>query len=276
VTKSAALGVALLLSALAAGAAEKPLWEFGLGIGALAFPDYRGSQETSIYPVPVPYFVYRGEFLKADREGLRGELFDREYAELSISVNGTIPVRSEDNAARRDMPDLKPTFELGPSLDVHLWRSADRSMKLDLVMPLRIPVTIESSPQSLQWIFSPRLNLDIDNLAGRIGWNFGAGIGPVFAAEKFHQYFYTVAPRFATAQRPAYQAQGGYSGMQVLAALSKRYPKYWIGAYVRYDALSGADFESSPLVRRTSYLAGGIGIAWMIRESKRVVEADEE
>jgi MipA family protein len=270
--------VAVALLAPALHAEEKPLWEFGLGVGALAFPDYRGSDETRVYPVPVPYFVYRGRFLKADRDGLRGELFDREYAELSLSVNGTIPINSEDNSARRGMPDLKPTLELGPSLELHLWRSADRTAKLDLVMPLRVPVTLESSPRSLQWLFAPRLNIDFENFAGRSGWNFGAGVGPVFAADKFHEYFYSVPARFATAGRPEYRADGGYSGMHALAALSKRYPKYWVGAFLRYDWLSGAQFDDSPLVRRQNYLAGGVGFAWMIGESKRrvTVEPDEE
>ena len=269
---------ALALLAPALHAEEKPLWEFGLGVGALAFPDYRGSDETRVYPVPVPYFVYRGRFLKADRDGLRGELFDREYAELSLSVNGTIPINSEDNSARRGMPDLKPTLELGPSLELHLWRSADRTTKLDLVMPLRVPVTIESSPRALQWLFAPRLNIDFENFAGRTGWNFGAGVGPVFAADKFHEYFYSVPARFATAARPEYRADGGYSGMHVLAALSKRFPKYWVGAFLRYDWLGGAEFDDSPLVRRQNYLAGGFGFAWMIGESKRrvTVEPDED
>ncbi|MGH8185152.1 MAG: MipA/OmpV family protein [Steroidobacteraceae bacterium] len=259
----------------AAAAEEKPLWEAGLGVGALVFPDYRGSDEIKVYPVPVPYFVYRGPFLRADREGVRGELFDRDFVELSISVSATIPVRSEDNGARRDMPDLRPTLELGPSLDLHLWRSADERVKVDLIMPFRVPVTIEHSPRSLGWVFSPRLNLDIDDVAGYTGWSFGAGAGPLFAADRFHEYFYSVAPRFATADRPPYAADGGYSGMHVLAALSKRFPKYWVGAYMRYDMLSGATFDDSPLVRRKSYLAGGIGIAWMIGESKKRVESDD-
>jgi MipA family protein len=252
---------------------EKPLWEFGMGVGAIAFPDYRGSDETQVYPVPVPYFVYRGKFLKADRDGLRGELFDRRYAELSISVNGTIPVNSEDNAARRGMPDLKPTFELGPSLELHVWQSDEERVKLDVVLPVRVPITIESSPQSLQWTFAPRLNIDFSNVA-RTGWNFGAGVGPVFAADRFHDYYYSVPARFATPTRPEYHADGGYSGMHVLAALSKRYPKYWLGAFVRYDWLGDTGFEDSPLMRTKSSLAGGFGIAWMIGESKRKVETD--
>jgi len=258
-----------------ARAEEKPLWEAGLGIGALRFPDYRGSDESKIYPVPVPYFVYRGDFLKADRDGVRGQLFDKEYAELSVSVNGTIPVDSEDNAARRGMFDLKPTFELGPSLDLHLWRSSDQRLKLDFVMPLRLPVTIESSPKSIGWVFSPRLNLDVRNVAGLEGWDFGIGAGPLYADRKFHDYFYSVDARDATSDRPAYEADGGYSGAHVLASLSKRFSTYWIGAYVRYDALSGAAFEDSPLVRSKHYLAGGFGIAWMVGQSRIMVESKD-
>jgi outer membrane scaffolding protein for murein synthesis (MipA/OmpV family) len=263
------------LWAPAAHSEEKPLWEFGMGVGAIEFPDYRGSDEMHVYPVPVPYFVYRGRFLKADRNGVRGELFDRRYAELNVSVNGTIPVNSADNDARRGMPDLKPTFELGPSLDLHVWRSTDERMKLDVVMPVRVPITIESSPQSLQWTFAPRLNIDFDNV-GRTGWNFGAGIGPVFAADRFHDYYYSVPARFATPTRPEYHADGGYSGMHVLAGLSKRFPNYWVGAFLRYDWLGDAQFENSPLVRTKSSIAGGFGIAWMIRESKRRVQTDDD
>ena len=67
------LGVAL---AAAAAAKEEPLLEFGLGVGALAFEDYRGSATTHVYPLPVPYLLYNGRFLKAEREGVRGRLFN--------------------------------------------------------------------------------------------------------------------------------------------------------------------------------------------------------
>ncbi len=271
--KSAALIGCVLCVALTAQAIaeEKPLWEAGVGIGALVFPDYRGSDEMRAYPIPVPYFVYRGDFLKADREGMRGEIFDREYAELSISLNATIPVQSEDNEARAGMPDLDPTIEIGPSLDFHLWKSNDHRVQVDLVLPLRVPITIESSPRVIGWIFSPRLNLDIQSVYAS-GWDFGVGIGPVFADRKYHDYFYSVRPEYATDTRSAYEAHGGYSGAHVLASLSKRFPKYWIGAYVRFDALQSAAFDDSPLFRSRDYIAGGLGIAWMIGRSTRTVE----
>jgi len=267
---------AAMAASLAVHAEQKPLWEAGLGIGALSFPDYRGSDEMQVFPVPVPYFVYRGEFLKADRDGVRGELFNRKYAELSISANATIPVRSEDNAARRGMRDLKPTVELGPSFDLHVWRSPDERMKLDVVMPLRAPFTVESSPRSIGVVFSPRVNLDIADVAGYTGWNFGVGAGPLFADKKFHDYFYSVTARDVRPDRPAYDAGGGYSGAHFIVSLSKRFPRYWVGGYMRYDTLAGAAFVDSPLVKQQNYLAGGFGIAWMIGESSRSVETDDE
>jgi outer membrane scaffolding protein for murein synthesis (MipA/OmpV family) len=115
----------------------------------------------------------------------------------------------------------------------------------------------------------------VQNVAGLEGWNFGIGAGPMFAARKYHQYFYSVAAQYATPERPAYEARGGYSGGQLISALSKRFPKYWVGAYIRYDTLQGAAFEDSPLVKQKYYLAGGIGIAWMIRQSTHMVETGD-
>src|SRR5690349_18225110 len=65
-----ALALSVALCPALSQAEEKPLWEAGLGVGAVTFPDYRGSDQANVYPLPLPYFIYRGKFLKADREGL--------------------------------------------------------------------------------------------------------------------------------------------------------------------------------------------------------------
>jgi MipA family protein len=251
-------------------AKEAPLWEFGLGAGAIAFQDYRGSDTTHAYPLPVPYFVYNGKFLKADREGVRGTLFNQDRLEINLSFNLTTPVRNDRE--RSGMPDLRSTVEVGPSFDLHLFRSDDRKIKLDLRMPFRYAATVESSPRIIGWTFSPRLNVDLRDPFGLPGWNLGVLAGPLFADRRYHDYFYSVAAQFATADRPEFSARGGYAGTQTLTALSKRYPKFWVGAYMRYDTLAGAAFIDSPLVQRKSYWTGGFGFAWMIRKSTQVVE----
>lgn len=278
ITRRAGFVAALVLAASVplpqtACAAQKPLWEFGLGVGAVAFMDYRGADTAHAYPLPVPYFVYRGKFLHADRDGLKGKLFENDRVELNISLNATAPVR--ENATRRGMPDLRPTVEIGPSLDWGVWRSADERVKIDVRLPVRAAFTIESSPQMIGLFFAPHVNVDVANVGGKPDWSLGLLAGPLFADKRYHDYFYTVSPQFATPDRPGYQAGGGYSGTQMLASLSKRYPSYWVGAFVRHDMLSGATFRSSPLVKRSGYWSAGVAIVWMIGKSSRLVEADE-
>jgi outer membrane protein len=257
----------------AAQAKQEPLLEFGLGIGAIAFEDYRGSGTTHAYPLPIPYFVYHGKFLKADREGVRGTLFDQDWVELNVSGNATTPVRNDRE--RSGMPDLKSTLEVGPSLDLHLLHSADSHIKFDLRLPLRAAFTVDAPPQFIGWTFTPRLALDVVDPWGFAGWNAGVLAGPLFADHRYNDYFYSVAPPYARASRPAYQAAGGYAGAQTITALSKRFANFWVGAYIRADSLSGAAFASSPLVRRNSYWSAGIGVAWMIHTSPQMVEVSD-
>jgi outer membrane scaffolding protein for murein synthesis (MipA/OmpV family) len=255
-------------------AAQLPLWELGLGVGVVGFPDYRGSDTTRVYPVPVPYLVYRGDFLKSDREGLRGILLNQRVFEINLSANATTPVSGSDRA-RYGMPDLRPTVELGPSFDTHLWQSANARVKFDLRLPVRAAVTVASPPSSVGWFFAPHFAVDFLDLANLPGWNVGLLMGPLFANHHYDNYYYGVAPPYASAQRPAYDAPGGYAGTEFLASTSRRFTNYWVGAYLRYDTLSGAAFAGSPLVRRDSYWSAGVGIAWMIHTSSRLVEADE-
>jgi outer membrane scaffolding protein for murein synthesis (MipA/OmpV family) len=270
---------ACLLCALAAApaaAGELPLWELGVGVGAFALPDYRGSDEGRGYVLPVPYLVYRGEFLRADRHGIRGELFESERVKLNLSVAASLPVNSSRNAARAGMPDLDPSAEVGPSLELALWRSSDRRDLLELRLPLRAAFTLESSPRAIGWVATPNLNLDLAGRGALAGWNFGFMAGPVYGSRRQHEYFYGVAPQFAQQPaRPAYAAPGGYAGLQFLAAASRRFDGFWVGAFVRADTLRGAAFEASPLVKRDTYFAAGAGIAWVLGVSRERVEAPE-
>jgi len=272
---SLAMLVPVALYAGHALAAEEPLWELGIGLSALSFPDYRGSDESSFFAIPFPYVVYRGTFFKADKDGIRGAFFDSDRVELNGSVGASVPVSSDDNRARQGMPDLQPTVEFGPSLDLNLWRTHDRRYKLDLRLPVRAAVTVLGGVDYVGWEFSPRLALDIADVAGLAGWNLGLLAGPIYGSERSHDYFYTVAPRYATADRPAFDADGGYAGSQLLMSVSKRYPKYWLGAFARWDSLAGAVFADSPLVRSENYFAAGFGFAWILKESSTLVEAED-
>ncbi|WP_235943296.1 MipA/OmpV family protein [Zoogloea dura] len=258
-----------------AESAGKPLWEVGAGVGVLSLPAWRGSDDTRSYVLPVPYFIYHGKYLRADRHGVRGVLFDSDRVDLGISLAAAPPVGSDRSRARAGMADLDATAEIGPQLDLTLWRSDDRERQLKLLLPLRSAFTLSSPPRQAGWVFSPALNLDVGDLAALPGWRLGLRSGPIFATRRQHAYYYQVSPAEATATRPAYEAGGGYSGSQFLASLSRRYPGYWVGGYVRYDALQGAAFEDSPLVARSHYLAMGVAVAWILGESAERVSVDD-
>lgn len=270
----AALAAATLVSASQASQ-DQPLWEIGAGVAALSFPSYRGSDQTNNFLLPVPHFTYHGKILKADRQGLRGSLFDSDRIDLTISAALSPPASSKDITARAGMPDLEATFEIGPQLDLTLWRSDNRARFVKLLLPLRAAFTVQGSPKDIGTVFHPKLNVDVTDLPGMGGWNLGLLAGPLFGDRRQHAYSYEVAPQYASVNRPAYAAQAGYAGMQYLAALSKRFPKYWVGAFVRYDNLSGASFADSPLVRQKNYFAGGIAITWILGESATRVQVDD-
>jgi hypothetical protein len=144
-------------------------------------------------------------------------------------------------------------------------------MKLTLRLPMRAGFTVERSPEYIGWLFSPKLNLDIEDVGG-----FPAGTGPAqspgYGDRRFHRYFYSVSPEFATSSRGAYDAAD--AATEFLAALWKRFPRYWVGAFVRYDTLAGAVFEDSPLVRTRGYFAAGLAVTWIFAESSQRVTRD--
>jgi MipA family protein len=261
---------ALMLWPAEMRAAEEPLWEAGLGIGVLGYDDYRGANSSHVFPTPVPYFLYNGSVLKTDRDGVHAALFNHPWVEVKLSFNATTPVSND--RTRSGMPQLRPTVEAGASLDFHLWESGDRRIRWDLRLPVRSAFALEAPPEAIGWTFTPGLAWDFLDPLGHQGWKLGLFTGPLFANRRYNAYFYSVAPQFATAERPAYEATGGYAGTQSLLALSKRFPKYWVGAFMRYDTLSGAVFADSPLVARENYWTAGLGIAWPIGASSRRVQ----
>jgi hypothetical protein len=111
-------------------AAEEPLWEAGLGIGALGYNDYRGANSSHAYPVPVPYFLYNGPVLKTDRDGVHAALFHQPW----------------------------------------VWQSGDRRIRWDLRLPVRSAFAIEAPPEAIGWTFTPGLAWDfLDPLGHRVG-----------------------------------------------------------------------------------------------------------
>ena len=264
-------GVALAMAVPAIHAAEKPLWELGVGVAPVTFPAYRGADEQVSYTFPIPYVVYRGDRLRVDRGGARGMLWDSEDVEVDLSFDGAIPVDSTDDGPRAGMEELDPIIEVGPSLKVRL--AETESGRLEFRLPVRAAIAInDGSTRQEGWKVHPILNYNAPGLVD--GWDVGFNIGPKFASRDFHAYYYDVGAADVTPERPAYRASAGYSGLSMLVSASRRFERFWVGSFLRYDNLQGATFEDSPLVETDHAISAGVAISWILWQSEQTVRVD--
>ena len=248
---------------------EAPLWELGIGATALQLPHYRGSEQSRTWLLPLPYAVYRGQFLRADREGARAVLLERQAFVVDLSVAGSAPTRSDGNRARQGMPDLAPTFEVGPNANLTFARGAD--WKVELRAPLRAAFTLERTPRHVGWSATPYLTAEWT----RAGWDLGVRAGALWGDQRLHAYTYEVAPEFATATRAAYRAPSGNAGWQATLGASRRFGSIWFGAFARADSVRGAAFETSPLVTRASTWSAGVAMSWVFASSSLMVKVPD-
>lgn len=272
----AALVLLLTVAGTEARAAERPLWEIGLGAGVVSLPYYRGAASNRVLPVPFVYPVYRGSVFKVDEEGVRSLFLKSDRVKLDISADGTVPAAKGDVEGREGMPRLDLTFQVGPSLTVDLWRMQSRDQRLILTLPVRSVFAVSSKPDYIGLAASPKVTYERNvHFAGRY-WRTGLTGGMEFGSNRLHDYFYTVAPRFATPARPAFDAAGGYAGTRFTLSAVGRRGKSWIGGFIRYDNVSDAVFADSPLVRRSANFSAGIVVAWFIAKSKQMVRVSDD
>ena len=258
----------------AALADEDPVVEsLTLGGGAASFtrPEYLGSKDDSTLAVPAPYIDYYSRKLELSREGLLVKLLEHEHLHLRVSGSGTLPGGDTQDGVREGMPELLPTFGLGPSLDGDFASSEDVQWKLRV--PVRGVVASDLGRfDFIGWETSPNLSVRRKSTHGALQLSMAASLGPVFATGKHHRYYYEVKSEFATPTRPAYDVSGGYSGTRLSLSAGISKGQWFLGIATGYDDLDGATFDDSPLVQTGHGLTVGVALfykfwKWERRES---------
>jgi outer membrane scaffolding protein for murein synthesis (MipA/OmpV family) len=246
-------------------APDLPLWELGLFGGAASTPAYPGAQDRSTRALLLPLVIYRGKVLRADRSGIGARLINTERVELDLGFALSLPARSGDVAARAGMPDLNSLLEFGPRVKILLAEPGATS-RVRLELPLRAPVELGNGFQRQGLVFEPRLVFETSDRAGK--WQGDANLGAVFGNARLNQYLYGVAPQYATAERPAYQAGSGLMMTRLGLSLSRRLSPDWrVFGFTRYDNYTHAANRDSPLFRQNSGLSIGAGFTWTAHRS---------
>jgi outer membrane scaffolding protein for murein synthesis (MipA/OmpV family) len=247
-----------------------PLWEVGLFGMVGRLPHYRGADEYKVYVLPLPYAIYRGEFLQADREGVRGLFYKGPRIETDLSMNGSPPV-DDSSRAREGMPELEPLVEMGPSVKVHLYRGA-RHPKLYAEAAGRAVISVDRSDLGSRYE-GKRASLGVALTEGRFRpWLVGMRVGVDFADAGYNGYFYDVSESEVLPDRARYQSEGGYGGWALSGFLVRELtPALSISLYGRWDNLDGAVYEDSPLVKRENNFVIGTAVIWRIAVSRQRV-----
>ena len=243
---------------------DKSKWEFGIGVGGVSLPHYRGSDQHAEYIGPIPYIRYDGKRLKIDREGGRFYFYNSEKIKVDVSLAFALQVDSDDNRARVGMTDLDDIIEIGPRMLFNLYESEDKNLRFRVGVPLRTAYATDfSHTENIGFVFSPYLQIRYFTS----GWESAVSLGPMWANESYHDYFYEVAPQYVSATRKEYNAEAGYSGSRLTLALSKRFDKLFFGLFARYDDLTGASFIDSPLIKQKDSFMVGVALSWVFKKS---------
>lgn len=259
----------------AAETEEQAAWEVGLGIAALSQPHYLGADDSRAYVLPIPYFKYYGDVLRADRSGIRAKLFESNNLSVGISGGGSFGVDSEDSTEREGMPDLDVLAELGPNLR---WDIVENDqLFLQFQWPFRAAFSFGDKFGDYQgWTSNPRLAAVMP--AGE--WELSSTFGPIFSDQNYHQYNYGVEAQFVTASRPFYRAESGYTGLRWGFSLERYFKRkrndIHARFFVRYFNMNGAENSDSPLFRREHNFSAGLTVSWVLKRSKRMVQVESE
>lgn len=251
------------------GAGRKPLWEVGVVGGGISQVAYPGADQQVRRAAVLPYVIYRGEFVRADRDTAGLRAIRTEDFELDVSFAGSFGASSDKIEARRGMPDLGTLIEFGPRLR---WKLGDGpgggQWRFDL--PLRGVFDISDRAAHRGMTLEPEVFFRRESTTG---WTYAMRFGVIVADQRLADTFYAVAPRYATAERPAYEAKPGLVAWRVGTTVSRKLGPDWrVFGFARVDHLAGAANRASPLVRRDAGLTAGIGASYTWLRSGTLVD----
>ncbi len=246
---------------------DKPYWEIGAGLTLIEVPHYTGSDQSEFYALPFPFFVYQSDKVSLNREGLKRHVMETSNWDIDVSFAGRLPVQSEENNAREGMPDLDWVGLAGPSVNYRIYSDDNHSVKFRL--PVHFAVSTDFTyVDYIGWEFAPTLRWEAGFENDSTQWRFITSASYYYGSDKYNDYYYSVDPQYATIDRPAYQATASKNGYQAMLGFTRRQGNFWMGGFLRYRSLEGADFLDSPLVRQNDNIYAGVAFAWIIHSSK--------
>ncbi len=245
-----------------------PKVEVGVLGGTAYTPDYPAAEQNHFRHLGIPYIIYRGDFLRADRDGARAKLYGARHFLFEMSFGGSFPARSRDNRAREGMDDLDWLGELGPRVTVPIAHWGTGST-LKFYLPWRAVFSTDfTNLKPRGYTCAPNLSLRLNDFL-RHEWIGFFQITGNFGTRMINSYLYDVPAAHVRADRPFYDARAGYMSTDLFSGLAIQLPKrirLFLGHVFSYT--EGSANRASPLYKKRVNLSGIVGLTWTFYESK--------
>lgn len=253
----------------------RPQWEFGIGAGASYGYDYPASRDTNRRAIALPFFIYRTPLFRFGGGGVRAVAIEKPRVKLDLSVGGSLNASSDGDGVRQGMPDLDFLFELGPQLEIRLFEHRLPSgayWQGRFSSELRAVLATDFGSINAQgYVAEAGLGVNLRNLAGsRV--DLISALDVTYASERLQDYFYEVAPEFATDSRPVFDARAGYLESNLFLGVAfKPWSRVRIFSGVIKGFYSGAENEDSPLFETVEQTRYALGLVWTIKASDKMI-----
>lgn len=253
-----------------------PLWEVGAFATAISQQAYPGASQRIDRALVLPFFIYRGKFLRADQSTVGLRAFKTDTLEVDVGFGGAFGSNSNDIQARKGMPDLGTLVEFGPRVKWKLGNTPANAQgnvpgfgpgggRFRAEVALRGVFDITDGFKDKGIALEPEL---IYELAASNGWRYSTSLGLVFGDERLADTFYGVAPVYATASRPAYSANAGLIASRLSATVTRALsPSLRIFGFARVTSVEGSANLASPLVRQNTGSTLGFGLTYILAKS---------
>jgi outer membrane scaffolding protein for murein synthesis (MipA/OmpV family) len=117
--------------------------------------------------------------------------------------------------------------------------------------------------------FEPALFADVTT---KKEFSYTFGVSALLGSEKLTDRFYQVAEQFANIGRPEFDAKPGLIALRLSGAISKKFSSNWRGfSFARYETVTRAKNQNSPLVVQNGGWSVGIGVTYIWARSSQTV-----
>jgi outer membrane scaffolding protein for murein synthesis (MipA/OmpV family) len=244
--------------------AKLPLYELGLAGGLAHISDYPGSNQGRTRQIVIPTFRYRGEVFRADKKGTRARFFKTEKTDVDLSFGASFPANSKDNDAREGMSDLHWIGEIGPRLNIELYKDSKNTIELEL--PIRFAFSTDFNfTQHRGYRFYPQI--DFRRKVSE-DFKFSFSIKMNWATEGLTDYFYEVSKEDITPDRERFNSKEGYIGSDLSHFISYSSDDIFYILGIKYSNYEGSSNSNSPLFKSKEDTSVFFAINYFFYKSK--------